>query len=110
MKTDGRAVHRQVHQLFVFGRGLLDTVVDSHVVGVEKPDPEIFRIALERLSVAAEHAVFVGDVPSVDVAGARAAGIAPILLDRHGMYGDVDAPRLRSLGDLPGLLPDGPSS
>lgn len=85
-------------------RGLLETVVDSHVVGVEKPDPEIFRIALQRLEVGAETALYVGDLPAVDLAGARAAGIAPVLLDRHDLYQDVAAPRLRSLEELPALL------
>jgi putative hydrolase of the HAD superfamily len=84
--------------------GLLDTVVDSHVVGVAKPDPRIFAIALERLGARAETAVFVGDVPAVDVVGARAAGIAPLLLDRHDLYTAVDAPRLRSLAEFPEWL------
>ena len=85
-------------------RGLFETVVDSHVVGVEKPDPEIFRIALQRLDSAAEHAVYVGDLPAVDLAGARAAGIAPVLLDRHELYPDLAGPRLLSLEELPALL------
>lgn len=84
--------------------GLLETVVDSHLVGVEKPDPRIFAIALERLSVPAESAVFLGDVPSVDVEGARAAGVRPILLDRHDLYADVGTERIRSIRELPGLL------
>lgn len=84
--------------------GLLETVVDSHVVGVEKPDPKIFAIALERLGADASSAVFLGDVPAVDVEGARAAGIAPILLDRHDLYPDVDAPRLRAIAQLPAFL------
>lgn len=84
--------------------GMFDAVVDSHVVGVRKPDPEIFRIALERLGVAADRAVFCGDIPTVDVAGARAAGIAPILFDRHDFYDDREAPRIRSLKELPALI------
>lgn len=84
--------------------GLFETVVDSHVVGVEKPDPAIFKIALDRLDAAPGSTVFVGDVPAVDVAGARAAGLTPVLLDRHDLYDGVDAPRLRSLGELPGWL------
>ena len=81
--------------------GLFETVVDSHVVGVEKPDPQIFRIAMERMSVAPETAVFLGDVPSVDIAGARAAGLTPVLLDRHDLYASIDVPRLRSIAELP---------
>lgn len=81
-----------------------ETVIDSFVVGVEKPDPAIFRLALDRMKLSAESTVFVGDVPAVDVAGARAAGIAPILLDRHDLCADVDAPRIRSIEELPELL------
>jgi putative hydrolase of the HAD superfamily len=85
-------------------KGVFETVVDSHLVGVEKPDPAIFRIALERMSLRADRAVFVGDLPEVDVKGARAAGIAPVLLDRHDLYGDADAVRIRSMRELPALL------
>jgi putative hydrolase of the HAD superfamily len=84
--------------------GLFETVVDSHKVGVEKPDPEIFRIALERLDTQPEGAVYLGDVPAVDVVGARAAGIAAVLLDRHDLYPDVDAPRLQSIEEFPDWL------
>ena len=38
------------------------------------------------------------------VLGARAAGIAPVLLDRHELYPDLSGPRLRSLEQLPALL------
>jgi putative hydrolase of the HAD superfamily len=84
--------------------GLLETVVDSHVVGVEKPDPRIFHIALERLGVTAEAAVFVGDVPAVDVTGARAAGLQAILLDRHDLYAEAGVTRVTSIRELPDLL------
>jgi putative hydrolase of the HAD superfamily len=85
-------------------RGLFDTVVDSHVVGVEKPDPEIFRIAMSRLSADPATTIHVGDVPAVDVEGARAAGVVPVLLDRHDLYPDAVARRIRSLRELPELL------
>ena len=85
-------------------KGTFETVVDSHLVGVEKPDPAIFRIALERMSLHADRTVYVGDLPEVDVVGARAAGIAAILLDRHDLYSGVDAPRIQSLQELPELL------
>jgi putative hydrolase of the HAD superfamily len=87
--------------------GLLDTVIDSHVVGVAKPDPKIFLLALERLGGSPETAIFLGDVPSVDVVGARAAGVFPILLDRHGLYPTADAPRLRAIEELPDYLAAG---
>ena len=87
--------------------GLFETVVDSHVVGVEKPDPAIFHLALERMTGNAKTSVFVGDVPSVDVVGARDAGVAPVLIDRHGLYTDWDVPRLTSISEVPAWLTAG---
>jgi putative hydrolase of the HAD superfamily len=84
--------------------GLFDTVVDSHLVGVEKPDPRIFHIALERLGTPAATAVYLGDVPSVDVIGARAAGVAAVLLDRHDLYTDTPGTRVASIRDFPAVL------
>ncbi len=84
--------------------GAFDTVVDSHLVGVLKPDPAIFRIALERMSLDAGRTVFVGDMPQIDVKGANAAGIAPILLDRHDLHTEVPVARIQRLEELPGLL------
>ena len=60
-------------------------VIDSHVVGVAKPDPEIFHIALDALGVAAGDTVLhVGDSLRYDVAGALAAGLRPVHLDPYG--------------------------
>jgi putative hydrolase of the HAD superfamily len=60
-------------------------VVDSAVVGVAKPDPAIFGIALEALGVPASGTVLhVGDSLRYDVAGALAAGLQPVHLDPHG--------------------------
>ena len=56
-------------------------VLDSFVVGIEKPDPGIFRYALDALDVAAARAVHVGDTGWADVEGARAAGVVPLHLD-----------------------------
>jgi HAD superfamily hydrolase (TIGR01509 family) len=68
----------------------LDFVVDSGEVGVEKPDPRIFELALARSGVAAAEAAYVGDFYSIDVRGARAAGIRAILLDPAGHWGPRD--------------------
>jgi HAD superfamily hydrolase (TIGR01549 family) len=54
---------------------LLDVIVMSGDVGVRKPDPAIFRYALERLGVAPENALMVGDKVAIDVAGAKALGM-----------------------------------
>jgi len=61
-------------------RHYFDVVVDSALAGVEKPDPAIFRAALDALGVAAEEAVYVGDLYEVDVLGANAAGMPAVLL------------------------------
>jgi HAD superfamily hydrolase (TIGR01509 family) len=61
-------------------RSYFDIVVDSGLVGVEKPDPRIFRLALKQLGVAPDEALYIGDLYDVDVLGARAAGIEAVLL------------------------------
>ena len=78
-----------------------DVTVISGVEGVEKPDPEIFRIALARAGVEAGGAVYVGDHPFFDVQAAREAGMVPVLVDRRDRHPDVDAIRITSLEDLP---------
>jgi putative hydrolase of the HAD superfamily len=70
----------------------LDFVVDSFEVGVEKPDPRIFRLALERAGLGPEAAIYVGDLYSVDVLGARGAGLAAVLLDPGAHWGPRDCP------------------
>ena len=57
---------------------MFDTILISDAEGISKPDPQIFRRALERLNATPAQAVFVGDHPEVDVAGARAAGMQAI--------------------------------
>jgi putative hydrolase of the HAD superfamily len=74
-----------------------ETVLDSAVVGLVKPDPRIFKLALDRLGVSASEAVMVGDSPSADVGGARSAGLRAALLDPYDYYTAVDAPRFRDL-------------
>jgi putative hydrolase of the HAD superfamily len=63
---------------------LVDGVVTSAVVGAAKPDPAVFRRALDLAGVDGSGAVHVGDSLDNDVAGARAAGIRPILVQRDG--------------------------
>jgi putative hydrolase of the HAD superfamily len=80
---------------------LLEVVVDSGVEGISKPDPEIFRRALSRMNVAASDAIYVGDVPTVDVDGARSAGMGAILIDPFDHYPDYDdAPKIHAVTDL----------
>ena len=64
--------------------GLVDAVVSSAEVGAAKPDPAPFARGLELAGVRPEDALHVGDSLDNDVAGARAAGVRPVLLDRAG--------------------------
>jgi putative hydrolase of the HAD superfamily len=64
--------------------GLLDGTVTSAGAGARKPDPEIFAAALELAGCRSEEALHVGDTEEEDVAGAQAAGIRPLLIDRDG--------------------------
>jgi len=77
-------------------------VIDSAVVGVAKPDPAIFGIALDALGVPASGTVLhVGDSLRYDVAGALAAGLQPVHLDPHGLCPAPDGHRhVRTLTEL----------
>jgi len=77
--------------LETFGlRQYLHHVVDSAVVGAEKPDAAIFHHALALAGSAPARTLHVGDLYAVDVLGARAAGLHALLLDPHGDWADVD--------------------
>ena len=74
-----------------------DLVIDSFELGVEKPDPAIFTLALERLGARAASTLHVGDFFHIDVVGARAAGLQAWLIDSAGLYADHDCPRFPTL-------------
>lgn len=75
-------------------------VVDSAVVGVEKPDAAIFRFALEALAVKPHRCVYVGDTVYFDVDGARAAGLHALHLDPYGLCGIGGHGHVRELHEL----------
>jgi putative hydrolase of the HAD superfamily len=68
-------------------------VIDSHLVGIEKPDPRIFQLALDALDVAPERSLYVGDTVRFDVKGALAAGLQPVHVDPYhfcdGAHGHI---------------------
>ena len=84
----------------------LDGAVSSAVVGAAKPDPAVFRAALEIAGCGPREAFHVGDSPEGDVEGARRAGIPVALLDRRRTLADPPAGVLRiaSLAELPSLI------
>lgn len=76
-------------------------VVDSFVVGVAKPDPAIFDHALvEFPDLERGEIAYVGDSVTMDVHGARAAGLRPVLLDPFDDHATLDVERIRSLTEL----------
>jgi putative hydrolase of the HAD superfamily len=79
-------------------------ILDSFMVGVEKPDPRIFDLAVSRAGVAPKQAAYVGDLYSVDVVGSRRAGMTPVLYDPHDLQEEVDCLRIRELDELLKLI------
>jgi putative hydrolase of the HAD superfamily len=85
---------------------LVDFIVISAEVGVRKPDPGIFRMALDRAGVRAEEAIHVGDLLEEDVEGARRAGVRPVLIDRKKkITADRSPADVRVVASLAELIP-----
>jgi putative hydrolase of the HAD superfamily len=83
---------------------VFDVSVISGLEGVEKPDPEIYRRALERAQVMPTAAVHVGDSPAFDIEPAATLGMHTVLLDRVGRYAEASGLRISSLKELPALV------
>jgi putative hydrolase of the HAD superfamily len=83
--------------------GHLEFVVDSAEVGIEKPDPRIFRTATDRMGLLPSACAYVGDIYEIDIVGARGAGLEAVLI------GDGPAPpgtrRVANFDELLILLP-----
>jgi putative hydrolase of the HAD superfamily len=92
---------------------MFDTILISDAEGISKPDPAISRRALERLHTEPARAVFVGDHPDLDVAGARAAGMYAIWRRdpavSRAVEADVVIDDVGELLTLPGFAPRVPS-
>jgi putative hydrolase of the HAD superfamily len=85
--------------------GLVDDIVVSAEAGVAKPAPGIFEVALLRLRCPARNALFVGDSPETDIAGAQGAGIRAVLVDRAAAAPDQEGvERIFTLENLEELL------
>jgi putative hydrolase of the HAD superfamily len=82
-------------------------VIDSDAVGVAKPDPAIFRLALEATGAAPDRALHIGDTVGADVAGALAAGVRPVHLDPYGFCTDRSHPHVADLASVAAALLDG---
>jgi putative hydrolase of the HAD superfamily len=82
----------------------VDAVIDSSVVGVQKPDPRIFTIALVAINGRRNDAVHVGDSIVYDVRGAQAAGVRAFHFDPWASCAERDHEHVRTLRDLLGML------
>jgi putative hydrolase of the HAD superfamily len=82
----------------------VEIVVDSHVVGVEKPDPAIFGFALRAMGLDPARCLYVGDSVRFDVAGARAAGLRPVLVTPEPALRAGEFARVRGVAELLDLL------
>jgi putative hydrolase of the HAD superfamily len=106
--ADGTVAQRLAAQeVLQVGPGLgvqVACVIDSGAVGVSKPDPRIFHLALEVIGVAGSDAWYVGDMPGIDVVGARAAGLRPIVMDPFGFHGDADYHSVAALSDVAAMV------
>jgi putative hydrolase of the HAD superfamily len=111
--ADGMIAQRlAAAELLQVGPGMgveVDCVIDSGAVGVSKPDPRIFALALDAMSVEPGDAWYVGDMPGIDVVGARAAGLFPIVMDPYTFHLEADYARVSSLAELASIIETSPS-
>ncbi len=87
-------------------RRYFDRVYDSFIVGVSKPDAEIYKLALAELNLRSEDTLYIGDLFNVDVRGANAVGIPAIHLDPFGFYKSYKGVRIKNVSELPSFLKD----
>ncbi len=99
--ADGR-VEQELHDMEM--RGYFERVYDSDVVGVQKPEPGIYELALNDLGLQPEEALFVGDMFYSDIWGANRVGIPGLHLDPLGLYEGWPGEHIQDLRQLPGWL------
>lgn len=111
--NDGEALARlRAIELAQVGAGIgvnVECVIDSGAVGIEKPDPRIFELALISMQLTPSQCWYVGDMPGIDAVGAARAGIRPFIVDPFcsdttGTVGDVAFDRITSLSQLAAQL------
>jgi len=78
-----------------------EVLISSAVVGMYKPQPEIFELALRELGAVNSETLFVGDHMDADIIGAAGVGITPVLIDRENSFKDGEGYiRIQNLGDI----------
>ncbi|MEV0918618.1 HAD family hydrolase [Streptomyces sp. NPDC049967] len=99
------SIINQDRKLRVLGvRDRFEAVVCAVELGISKPEAGAFHAAVEALGLEPQEVAYVGDHPDIDAAGAVAAGLSGIWLDRDGRGGRPELARITGLDQLPGLL------
>ncbi|WP_190242619.1 HAD family hydrolase [Hymenobacter lapidiphilus] len=96
--TNNRTSEQEEKLDYLGMSGLVDALITSEAVGVLKPDPAIYHVALQRLQGRPAETVMVGDNWVADVVGAQAVGIRPVWLNRGGVSRPL--PGVAELGSL----------
>jgi len=88
-----------------------DVIVISEEVGIEKPDKQVFQVALDKLGVEAENAVMVGNRIDADIVGANRIGMKSVWFRWNDRYEEIIGSEdekpdfiIKSLSELPGIL------
>ena len=81
-------------------RRTFDFLVVSSLVGLEKPDPAIFQLAIAEAGCPKEEILYIGDDLDDDIRGAQAVGLTAILIDRNDRWPEAECPKIRSLSEL----------
>ncbi len=88
-----------------------DVIVISEEVGIEKPDKQVFQVALDKLGVEAENAVMVGNRIDADIVGANRIGMKIVWFRWNDCYEEIIGSEdekpdfiIKSLSELPGIL------
>ncbi|MEV5161475.1 HAD family hydrolase [Streptomyces sp. NPDC053728] len=98
-------VHHQDRKLRALGvRDRFEAVVCAAELGISKPEAGAFHAACQALELDPHEVAYVGNEPDIDAAGAVAAGLTGIWLDREGQGGRPELVRITGLDELPGLL------
>lgn len=81
-----------------------NTITNSEMAGVKKPNPKIFQYALSLANVNKEHTIMIGDCVEADVQGALDFGMQALLFDQNNQHPDTDVPRIKQLIELKKIL------
>ncbi len=85
-------------------KDLLDFYFYAGEINAWKPDPIVFKYALDNINVEPEEVLYVGDNPYADVQGAKNVGMNPVLIDPRDLFPETDSPIIKNISDLLPLL------